>query len=66
MNEVPLLIYPFLKESDWGGNSARVVYQGIGSRGFIEKETEQNKRQTIFKCSKSLTIRKKRGKSIFY
>ena len=40
MNEVPLLIYPFFKGSDLGGNSARVVYHGIGARGFIEKETD--------------------------
>jgi len=40
MNEVPLLIYPFFKGSDLGGNSARVVYHGIGTRGFIEKETD--------------------------
>jgi len=39
MNEVPLLIYPFFKGSDLGGNSARVVYHGIGNRGFIERET---------------------------
>ena len=38
MNEVPILIYPFLKSSDLGGNSARVVYHEIGNRGFIEKE----------------------------
>ena len=41
MNEVPLLIYPFFKGSDLGGNSARVVYHGIGNRGFIEKETAE-------------------------
>jgi len=39
MNEVPLLIYPYFSVSDLGGNSARVVYHGIGNRGFIEKET---------------------------
>jgi len=39
MKEVPLLIYPFFKGSDLGGNSARVVYHGIGNRGFIEKES---------------------------
>jgi len=39
MNEVPILIYPFFKGSDLGGNSARVVYHGIGNRGFIEKES---------------------------
>jgi len=39
MNEVPLLIYPFFKGSDLGGNSARVVYHGIGNRGFIKKES---------------------------
>ena len=39
MNEVPMLIYPYFKVSDLGGNSARVVYHGIGNRGFIEKET---------------------------
>mgnify|MGYP000857320805 CR=1 FL=1 len=39
MNEVPLLIYPFFKGSDLGGNSARVVYHGIGNRGFINEDT---------------------------
>ncbi|GHV56190.1 hypothetical protein FACS1894182_02220 [Bacteroidia bacterium] len=39
MNAVPLLIYPFFKGSDLGGNSARVIYHGIGNRGVIEKET---------------------------
>jgi len=38
MNEVPMLIYQYFKHSDLGGNSARVVYHGIGNRGFIEKE----------------------------
>jgi len=39
MNEVPMLIYQYFKHSDLGGNSARVVYHGIGNRGFIEKES---------------------------
>jgi len=39
MNEVPMLIYPFYKKSDLGGNSARVVYHSIGNRGFIKKDT---------------------------
>jgi len=39
MNEVPMLIYPYFKGGDLGGNSARVIYHGIGNRGFIEKET---------------------------
>ena len=47
MNEVPLLIYPFFKGSDLGGNSARVVYHGIGNRGFIEKETVEGMEEKI-------------------
>ena len=39
MNEVPVLIYPFFKGSDLGGNSARVVYHKIGNRGNIRKES---------------------------
>jgi UDP:flavonoid glycosyltransferase YjiC (YdhE family) len=39
MNEVPMLIYPFIKTSDLGGNSARVVYHGIGSRGFVKQDS---------------------------
>jgi len=41
MNEVPLLIYPFFKGSDLGKNSARVVYHGIGARGFIENDCKR-------------------------
>lgn len=47
MNEVPLLIYPFFKGSDLGGNSARVVYHGVGNRGFIEKETVDGMEEKI-------------------
>jgi len=47
MNEVPLLIYPFFKGSDLGGNSARVLYHGIGNRGFIKKETVNRMEEKI-------------------
>jgi len=47
MNEVPLLIYPFFKGSDLGGNSARVVYHGIGNRGFIEKDSVEMMEEKI-------------------
>lgn len=47
MNEVPILNYPFFKRSDLGGNSARVVYHGIGNRGFIEKETVKQMEEKI-------------------
>jgi len=47
MNEVPLLIYPFFKGSDLGGNSARVVYHGIGNRGFVEKESVNRMEEKI-------------------
>jgi len=47
MNEVPLLIYPFFKGSDLGGNSARVVYHSIGNRGFIDKETVEMMEEKI-------------------
>ena len=47
MNEVPLLIYPYCSFSDHCGNSARVVYHGIGNRGFIEKETVEMMEEKI-------------------
>jgi len=47
MNKVPLLIYPFFKGSDLGGNSARVVYHGIGNRGLIDKESVDRMEEKI-------------------
>ena len=57
MNEVPLLIYPFFKGSDLGGNSARVVYHGIGNRGFIEKEAVEVMEEKIQEVLNNPTYR---------
>jgi len=47
MNEVPMLIYQYFKHSDLGGNSARVVYHGLGNRGFIETESVEQMEEKI-------------------
>lgn len=36
LNEVPMLIYPGTRQLDQVGNSARVVYHGIGLRGQLK------------------------------
>lgn len=35
MNEVPMIVYPFMKQTDIPSNSARVVFHQIGLRGNI-------------------------------
>jgi MGT family glycosyltransferase len=38
-NEVPILVYPLSLDWDQPGNSARILYHGLGSRGRIKRDT---------------------------
>ena len=39
MNEVPMIVFPFMKQTDIPSNSARVVFHKIGLRGNIKKDS---------------------------
>lgn len=68
MNEVPILIYPFFKASDLQGNSARVVFHGIGNRGDINKDTlvktETKIKDVLFNSEYRVNIHKMKLKFI--
>lgn len=48
-NEVPMLVYPLSLKWDQPGNSARVVFHGLGLRGKIDKESVKNIKNKINK-----------------
>jgi len=39
MNEVPIIVFPFMKQTDIPSNSARVVFHKIGLRGNIKRDS---------------------------
>ena len=45
--EVPMLVYPLSLHWDQPGNSARVVYHGLGLRGKIEKDSAKTISQKL-------------------
>lgn len=47
MNEVPMIVFPFMKQTDIPSNSARVVFHKIGLRGNIKKDSAKKIGQKI-------------------
>ena len=39
LNEVPIIVFPFMKQTDIPSNSARVVFHKIGLRGNIKRDS---------------------------
>lgn len=49
LKQVPMLVYPLNPNLDQEGNAARVVYHGLGLRGNIRKDTDEEIERKIEK-----------------